>query len=369
MKKSLAFVLALVMILALAACGTPAATTTTAPPAPSAAPTAAPTATPAPASAAPADTAPEFTIKLGYSTSGVTKEESPTVMYAAAFKEKLEELSGGKVKVDIYDGGQLGNDSDTTSQVSMGTTEMSLQSTSVIANYEPKIMCFDLAGVFNDVPAINEIFNSKWTRENIFDSLEEAADIRILSGYSRGFRSFASNTKELKTVGDIKGQTVRIMNNAMYVAIIESLSANPVAIAGGEQYNALQNGVVDAAENTIFSFWQDRTYEVLQWCVMDNHTGTPEAGFMNATFYWSLPDDYRKAVDEAAAYAVDKAEEVRISATETITQTLLDEGFIIYYPTEAEYATWHNAYKQASIDYISQSLGADFVNEFIGQVK
>ena len=344
MKKLLAILLALAMLFALAACGSEKES----------------------AEQSAEETAQTYTIKLGYSTSGVTKEESPTVMWGAAFKEKVEELTNGGITVEIYDGGQLGNDADTTGAVSAGSVEMSVQATSVLANYEPKIMAFDLAGVFGSATDVLNMFNGEWVRANIFDSLEESSDIRVLSGYCRGFRCFTSSLKELKTVDDIAGQTIRIMDNPMYKAIVESLSANPVAIAGGEMYTAMANKVVDGHENTVFSYYQDKTYEVQDYAVMDEHTASVECGFMNASFYNSLPEEYRAAIDEAAAYAAQQSESVRASQTEIVTNKLIDLGMSIYVPTAEEYQAWHDAYRQASIDFLGEKVGQEFLDGFMG---
>lgn len=356
MKKLLAMIMCVVMVLGLAACGaqqTPAATE-----APAEAPA-------ADAAEAPAEKE-VYTMKLGYSTSGVPAEESPTVMWSVAFKEKVEELTDGGVIVEIYEGGQLGTADDTTGAVSVGSVEMSNQAVSILTNYEPKLMAFDLAGVFKDAGSVNAMTNSAWVRENIFDSLEEKADIRILSCYCRGFRCFTSSTNELRVPADIAGQTIRIMDSAMYKAIVEALSANPVAIAGGEMYTAMANKVVDGHENTIFSYWQDRTYEVQDYAVMDNHTASVECGFINATFYHSLPAEYQAAIDEAAVYAQEQAEAVRANMTDVITDKLINEGGMsIYTPTEEEYQAWHDAYRQASIDFLAEKVGNDFLDSFM----
>jgi len=356
MKKALSLALALVMALGMTACGQKTPSTSGS----------AGASEPGGSSDASGGTSAQtYTIKLGYSPSGVTKEESPTVMWGAAFKEKLEELTDGGIVVEIYDGGQLGSDTDTTGAVSAGSVEMSVQATSVLANYEPKIMAFDLAGVFGSATDVLNMFNGQWVRENIFDSLQESADIRVLSGYCRGFRCFTSSTKELKTVDDIAGQTIRIMDNAMYKAIVEALSASPVSISGGEMYTAMANKVVDGHENTVFSYYQDKTYEVQDYAVMDEHTASVECGFMNATFYNSLPADYQKAIDEAAAYAAAQSENVRAEQTEVVTQKLIDLGMKIYVPTAEEYQAWHDAYRQASIDFLAERVGQDFLDGFM----
>lgn len=356
MKKLLAMILCIIMVLCLAACGAKQPPVSTEAPVTTEAPV---------ASETPAEKE-VYTLKLGYSTSGIPAEESPTIMWCVAFKEKVEELTEGGVIVEIYDGGQLGTAVDTTGAVSVGSVEMSNQAISILANYEPKLLAFDLAGVFKDAGSVNALTNSTWVRENIFDSLEENADIRILSCYCRGFRCFTSSKNELKVPADIAGQTIRIMDNAMYKAIVESLSANPVAISGGEMYTAMSNKVVDGHENTIFSYWQDRTYEVQDYAVMDNHTASVECGFINASFYHNLPAEYRVAIDEAAAYAQEQAEIVRANMTDVITDKLINEGGMsIYTPTEEEYQLWHDAYRQASIDFLAEKVGNEFLDDFM----
>ena len=144
-KKLIALSLAIIMVLSLVACSGSSASGSS-----STAPSAAASAS-APAASASPSSGQKYTLKLGYSTGGVTKDESPTVMWGDAFKEKLEKLTNGNVIVEIYPGGQLGTDKDTTGAVAAGSVEMSVQAMSVLANYEKKLMSFDLAGVYDSV--------------------------------------------------------------------------------------------------------------------------------------------------------------------------------------------------------------------------
>ena len=102
---------------------------------------------------------------------------------------------------------------------------------------------------------------------------------------------------------------------------------------------------------------------------MDNHTASVEVGFINSTFYNSLSKEYQKAVDEAAQYAYEQSDHIRLTMTDTITNKLKEKGMSIYTPTEAEYQQWHDTYRQASIDYLGEKVGKDFLNSFLDYYK
>ena len=86
------------------------------------------------------------------------------------------------------------------------------------------------------------------------------------------------------------------MDSPIYIKMTEAISANPVPMAGSEMYVAMQNGVVDGHENTIPNILQDKTYEVQNWIVMDEHIPS-----MSLSLIHIFPKNYRRRnyIDES----------------------------------------------------------------------
>ena len=160
-------------------------------------------------------------------------------------------------------------------------------------------------------------------------------------------RCFTTKGHEVRTVADAKGLTFRVMDSAIYVKMVEAISANAVPMPGSEMYVAMQNGVVDGHENTIPNILQDKTYEVQDWICMDEHIPSMSAVYFNEALYQSLSDAQRAVIDEAAVEAQTAARAVVANILENGIASLEANGMTVYIPTEEEKAEWHEAYGPA----------------------
>ena len=279
MKKALSLILTMCMIFALATAMSPAAS---------------------------ADD--QIVIKFGRTPGELEPTASREVMYATAFKEYVESHSD-TIKVELYPSDTLGSANDVVGAIAAGTVEMGAYDFSLINNYYPETMVFCMPGAFLNNDEVNATADTEWAAD-LFAKTAEETGIRVLSVVSGGMRCFTTKGHEVKTVEDAKGLTFRVMDSPIYVKMVEAISANPVPMPGSEMYVAMQNGVVDGHENTIPNILQDRTYEVQDWYVLDNHTPTVMSYMINNKFYESLSDEQKAVIDAANAEAMTKCREV-----------------------------------------------------------
>lgn len=306
-------------------------------------------------------------IKMGYTQGTEDPEGSDEVRYGTAFKEYVESHSD-TIKVELYPSGQLGNANDVVGSIVTGTVQMGIYEASLLNNYDPDTMAFILPGVFNDFSEVNAIIDSDWGKELLASSSEKTG-MMVLGGSCKGMRSFTVKGHELRTVEDIKGLTFRVMDSPMYIQMLEALSANPVPMPGSEMYVAMQNGVVDGQENPVTSVLNDKTYEVQDWYILDNHSPCIVFYFMNKAFFDSLSENQQQVILEANDYATGLAREVVDKLTADGIEQLEAYGMTVYVPTEEELAGWQAAYAPVCEQYMREQIGDELVDELLEQIE
>lgn len=309
----------------------------------------------------------QVTIKLGFTHSNPDREVDDEVMYAETFKEYVE-ANSDTMKVELYPGNALGSQQDTVGAVSAGTVEMTIQNSSQLNNYDINTMIFGMAGIFNDIEETNKVLDSDWSKQ-IFEESSVNTGIRVLGNSCTGMRSFTCKGREPRSVEDAKGLTFRIPESPVYIKMVEAISANPVPMPSSEMYVAMQNGVVDGQENPIQNVVIDKTYEVQDWYVLDNHTPTVMSYMMSNKFYESLSDEQKAVVDAANEEAAKKSREVTDKLEASGIATLEENGMTVYVPTEEELKGWHDAYGPACEEYMREQVGDELVDELIALLE
>lgn len=365
MKKVLAFALCAAMGLAtFSGCGSAAPSSS---PAASGASSAAPSAA---ASSEAASAAPDkvYTIKLAYTPGSLPATDSPDIMYAEVFKKYVEENSKGAIKVDLYPSGQLGSAAETLQGVVGGSIEMSIIDASLINNIYEQAQVLSTPGIFNSVEECDAVINGDWGTS--FRTLvREETGVNVLNMHSKGFRCFTTSNKELKTVGDAKGVTFRVMENPVSIKMVEALGAKAVPMPGSEMYVAMQNHVVDGQENPVLNIIQDKTYEVQKYLVLDQHMAGIMAYVMNDKFFNSLPEDLQGVIDAGAAAAMVEAQKVVSTKNTQGIQILEDKGMSVYEPTAEELEAWHKAVLEPCQAYIRSTLGDQAMDDLVGAIE
>lgn len=309
----------------------------------------------------------EVTIKLGYTHSNPNPEESDEVMYAETFKKYVEE-NCDSIKVELYPGNALGSQPDTVGAVSAGTVQMTIQNSSLLNNYDPNTMIFNMPGAFLDIEETNAVMDSDWAKEILEETCKNTG-IRVLGNSCTGMRSFTCKGHEMRSVEDAKGLTFRVPDSPVYTEMVNALSANAVPMPSSEMYVAMQNGVVDGQENPIQNVVIDKTYEVQDWYVLDNHTPTVMSYMMSDKFYNSLSDEQKDVINAANEEAIKKSREVTLKLEESGIATLEENGMTVYVPTEEELKSWHDAYGPVCEEYMRGQVGDELVDALLAQLE
>jgi len=198
--------------------------------------------------------------------------------------ERLDEKSGGKLKIEIYPNQQLGTERQYLELLQIGSLGMAKVSVGVLENFAPKMKVFSIPFLFRDKEHSHKILDGEIGKELLLDG--EKYWLRGLAYYDAGSRSFYTKDKPIMIPEDLRGMKIRVLESATAMDMVRKLGGSPTPISWGELYTALQQGVVDGAENNPPSFYLSHHYEVCKYYSLDEHTVIPDI-LLIGTHVWN----------------------------------------------------------------------------------
>lgn len=261
----------------------------------------------------------------------------------------LEEISDGQLSIKIYPNQQLGSERECLELLQIGSLDMTKVSAGVMENFAPKMKVFGLPFLFRDREHSFKVLDGPIGQE----LLDEATQfwLKGLCYYDAGSRSFYTKDHPIKTPEDLKGQKIRVMESATSMAMVQSLGGSPTPIAWGELYTALQQGVVDGAENNPPSFYLSRHYEVCKYYSIDEHTMLPDILVVGTHLWDKLTPQEQKWLQEAATRSVEDQRELWANSEKEALDAIKEAGVQINYPDKAPFIeAVQNIYDQYQID-------------------
>jgi len=221
------------------------------------------------------------------------------------FEEIVERETGGRIDVQTFHSGQLGDDASAIAALQAGTQEVTFPSTGGVSRFVPGMFVFDLPFLFpGDFELIDSILGGPFG-EYMLAKFPEHGLIGLGFG-ENGFRNLTNNAREVKSVADISGLKIRTMQNEIHLALWAKLGAMPAPLPFSEVFSALQTGVFDGQENPVSAIYFDRFFEVQRYVTVSQHVYSPFVLLMSEIFYEnSNPEEqqlFREAAKEALAH-------------------------------------------------------------------
>lgn len=195
-------------------------------------------------------------------------------------KARVEDLSGGALKLDLYPNGQLGQERELIELVQIGAVSITKVSALSLEGFLPAMKLFSVPYLFRG-PDHFWLFLTSETGQGLLDQLR-AIRLQGLGYYDAGSRSFYTSKIPVTAPSDLKGQKIRVIPSRMAIDMIEALGGSATPISWGELYTALQQGVVDGAENNLPSYFLSNHFEAAPFLTLDEHTSVPDIVVMNA---------------------------------------------------------------------------------------
>ncbi|MFY0685754.1 MAG: TRAP transporter substrate-binding protein [Cyclobacteriaceae bacterium] len=271
------------------------------------------------------------TIKLAHGLN----ESHPVHKGMLEMGDLLTEVSGGKMKLDIYANGQLGQERDLLELLQIGSLDMTKVSAGALENFVPEFKVLTLPYLFTDSAHTWSVLQGKIGKKLLAKG--ENYWLRGLCFYDAGSRSFYSKEAPIAQPSDLNGLKVRVMNSQTAFDMVNALGGSPTPVSWGELYTALQQGVVDAAENNAPSFYTSRHYEVCKFYSIDQHTTIPDV-LIVSTYLWNdLSDQERQWLQQAADLSVERQKKIWAASVQESLDVVKKAGVQITYPDKSPF--------------------------------
>jgi len=214
------------------------------------------------------------------------------------FQRVLDKKSGGTVQIKIFPDAQLGSEREVLELLQIGSVAATKVSAATLSNFVPE---YHILG-------IPYLFRSKEHQFNVLEGeigksiLEKGSKfwLRGLCYYDAGSRSFYTSEKAIRTPEDLKGLKIRVMNNQMAINMVNSMGGSATPLSYSELYTAIQQGVVDGAENNPPSFVSSNHYEISKYYTLDQHSSVPDVLVIGTKFWEQLTAQEKVWVQDAA---------------------------------------------------------------------
>ena len=239
------------------------------------------------------------------------------------FKEKVEELTGGSVVVDVQASGVLGSENDVLDAILGGSTSIDISRISAFAltSYGcNKSKLLSIPFTFENRAHFWNFANSELAPEFLNEPQELGLPVRGIFYGEEGFRHFFT-VKPVSGIADFKGLKLRVSNDPVMNGMVEGLGANPTVVSFGELYSAQQTGVVDGAEQPIANYKSNAFPEVANNLILDGHTLGAVQAVITDNAWNKLTENQQAAVMEAAA----DTQAFNADLSETAENKVLDE--------------------------------------------
>lgn len=249
--------------------------------------------------------------------------------------ERLREKSGGQLDIQIYPSSQLGGERECLELLQVGSLAMTKVSAATIENFVPSFRVMGLPYLFNDKEHYFSILSGEIGEELLNDGLN--VRLKGLCFYDAGSRSFYTKEAPVNAPKDLEGLKIRVMKSNMAVNMVNELGGAPAPISYGELYTALQQGVVDGAENNPPSFYTSRHYEVCKYYSLDEHTSSPDILIMSTDWWNRLTDQQKRWLKEAADESALHQRKLWADAEREALEAVIANGVTIVRPDKKSF--------------------------------
>ncbi len=274
--------------------------------------------------------------------------------------QRLQERSAGQVELEIFPNGQLGSETDTIEQVQRGALAMAKTSAAALEGFVPEMALFGLPYLFRD-------------EDHYWAALQGEAGKQLLRAgrsvgfdglcyYDSGSRSFYTIGSPVLSPNDLQGRKIRVMRSRTSMDMVSEMGGAPTPIPWGELYTALQQGMVDGAENNPPSLLTSRHFEVTKYYSLDEHTRIPDVVILSHKVFENLSPQVRRWLEAAAAESVTFQRKLWSEKTREAMVALEQAGVQISRPDKAPFARqvapMYDAIENPSIKQLVEQIRA-----------
>ena len=282
---------------------------------------------------------------------------------AEQFAKNVSDRTGGKVTIELYPAGELGDQPSLAEQTSLGSIEFSVVSLGNLATYSKKLSAMTAPFLFDDYSHAHKVIDTyvmDWMNKDL-----DKMDALALSMFDYGFRHTTTKGIPVNKADDLKGVKIRVPPSPGLLAAFDAIGANTQSIAYSELYSALKQGVVDGQENPAFTILADSLYETQDQLALTGHYFDVQALLINKPSWDSMSPELQAIIREEAVKAQDKTRELIEGGEADVIEQLKKHGMNVTSPDKASFvAKMAPAYKK-----IGELAGSEEMDGLLKAVK
>ena len=248
----------------------------------------------------------------------------PNTVALESFAKEVAEKTEGRVEPKVYNSGVLGNQPDAIEQTRSGALDFANFNMGPMGPIVPATNVLSLPFIFNSVDDMYKVMDGE-IGDRFADALAEK-DLIALSWFGSGARSLYNTARPVEMPEDVQGLKVRVMNNDLYVEMIDNLGGNATPMAYSDVYQALKTGVIDGAENNYPSYESSGHYEIAQYYSLTEHLILPECLCIAKSSWEDLSDEDQQIVRQAAENAAKKQRQLWAEGSKASREKIVNAG-------------------------------------------
>lgn len=244
-------------------------------------------------------------------------DDTVAQLYAEKFAEEVARLSHGEMQIKVYLNSVVGGDRELLESCKDGDIPFVVQNTAPEVAFMRDIAVFDMPMLFDSIEDVRRKVDNPAFLQRI-NHVYRQGGYELLGYADQGFRVMTTN-KRVVSLGDFRGQKIRVMENPYHLQFWGRIGSNPTPMAFSEVYIGLQQGTIDAEENPYEVVVSNRFYEQQRYVVETNHVPHLLALIVSEKFMSKLNEEQQQIIRQAAETAKEYA---RIQSSERIASRI-----------------------------------------------
>jgi tripartite ATP-independent transporter DctP family solute receptor len=227
---------------------------------------------------------------------------------AKRMADEVAQKSSGRIDVQVFANQQLGNERDMIEGMQLGTIDLAVINTPLLAGFDPRFLIFDMPFMFNDWAHVNKVLTSS-IGADLIHSLE-AKQIKAFGFSTAGFRHILNYKRPVEKPEDLAGLKIRTLDNPVHVAIMNAMGANATPMQYSEVATALRQHTVDGLDSPAPAAVTEKFYETNKYMALTGHVFTGVIYLMSLKRFNGLSPDLQKIIADGAKVGADTETEL-----------------------------------------------------------
>jgi TRAP-type transport system periplasmic protein len=247
------------------------------------------------------------------------------------FSTQMEQRTKGAIKVKVFSAGELGQEVEQYDALNLGTLESALMGAQLIGAVCPEYGILDLPYLWRDQEHVRKVWAGP-IGQDMTQVILQRKGIRILAALDRGPRNLTTKNRVVKVPADLKGLKIRTIQNPVHIEAWKTLGANPVPMAFGEVFTALQQGTIDGQENPYEMIYSNSLFEVQKYMILTRHVRALIWFGVSDKFWKTLTAEQQKIFSDTAIEAAAMNNRLLVAGDQDLEKKLQEKGMTFITP-------------------------------------